>query len=79
MTIESNFANAIATLKKLAPILQPTRSKTKTYHSLYARFFPRAFSKLLVIARNSDWFVALLAPVVIGRSSYCGFGFSTVI
>ena len=28
---------------------------------------------------NSDWFIALFAPVVIGRSNYFGIGFSTVI
>ena len=38
----------------------------------------RAFSKLLV-TRNSDCFIALFAPVVIGKSNYFGVGFSTVI
>ena len=28
---------------------------------------------------NSDWFTALFAPVVIGRSNYFDIGFSTVI
>ena len=32
-----------------------------------------------MIARNCDWFMALFVPVVIGRSTYFGFGFSTVI
>ena len=32
-----------------------------------------------VIAGNCDWFMALSAPVVIGRSNCFGFGFSTVI
>ena len=36
-------------------------------------------SKLRVIARNADWFVALFAPVVIGPSYYFGVGFPTVI
>ena len=31
------------------------------------------------IARNCHWFIALPAPVVIGRSNCFGFGFSTVI
>ena len=43
------------------------------------RDFSRASSKLQVISRNSDWFMALFASVVIGRSSYFGFGFTTVI
>ena len=30
-------------------------------------------------AENSDWFAALFASVVIGRSNYIGIGFSTVI
>ena len=38
------------------------------------REFSRALSKLQVIVRYSDWFIALIAPVVIGQS----FGFSTV-
>ena len=42
-------------------------------------YFSRALSKLQVIAWNSDWFIALFAPVVIGRGYYLGIGFSTVI
>ena len=43
------------------------------------RDFSRALSELQVIARNCDCFIALFAPVVIGRSGCFGFGFSTVI
>ena len=43
------------------------------------RDFSRSLSELHVIARNFDWFIVLSAPVVIGRSNYFGFGFSTVI
>ena len=43
------------------------------------RDFSRAFSKFQIIARNYDWFIALFAPVVIGRSNCFGFGFATVI
>ena len=61
MTVESNYAVVIATLsdwfKNLVPVFQPMRSKTNS---------SRALSKLHVIARNSDWFFALCAPVVIG-------------
>ena len=30
-----------------------------------------------VIARNSDWFMALFAPVVIGRNNYFGIAFDS--
>ena len=43
------------------------------------RDFSRALSELQVIARIYDWFIALFAPVVTGRSNCFGFGFSTVI
>ena len=43
------------------------------------RHFSRALSELHAIARNFDWFIALSAPVVIGRSNCFGFSFSTVI
>lgn len=36
--------------------------------------FSRALSKLQVTTRNSDWFVALFASVVIGGSNYFGNG-----
>ena len=34
---------------------------------------------LQVIAKNSDWLIALLTPDLIGSSNYCGIGFSTVV
>ena len=40
------------------------------------RIFPRALSKLQVIDRNSDWFIA---HVEINLSNYFAIGFSTVI
>jgi len=43
------------------------------------RDFSRPLSNLQVIAKNSDWFIALFAPLVIGLRYYLGFGFSTVI
>jgi len=80
MSVESNYVIAIATpsdwLKRLASVFQPMRSKTKTNCT---PDFSRALSELHVIARNCDWFIALFAPVVIGRSNCFGFGFSTVI
>jgi len=39
----------------------------------------RALIKLPVIARNSDWFIALFNPVEIGQRNYFGIGFSTVV
>ena len=71
MTVESNYVIAIATLsdwlKRLAPVFQPMRNKTKTNLTMYGDF-TRPLSELLVISGNSDWFIALFAPVVIGRS-----------
>ena len=43
------------------------------------RDFSRSLSELQVIATNCDWFIALFDPVVIGRSNWFDFGFSTVI
>ena len=72
MTVESNYVIANATLsdwlKRLAPVFQPMRSKPKSIAPC-TRHFSRALSELKVIARNCDWFIALSAPVVIGRSN----------
>ena len=82
MNVESNYAIAIATLgdwlKRLAPVFQPMRSKTKPIAPC-TRDISRASGALQVIARNCDWFMELFVPVVIGRSNSFGFGFSTVI
>ena len=73
MTVESNYVIAIAKQfsnqweAKPKPIAPCTRD------------FSHTSSELQVIARNCDWFIALPAPVVIGRSNCFGFGFSTVI
>ena len=40
---------------------------------------PGVASEVQVTASNSDWFNALFAPVVIGRSINFAIGFSTVI
>ena len=80
MTVERNNATAIATPcdrpKSLAPVFQSTRRKT---NNLSKRNFSRALSKLQVIAKSFDWFIALFAPAVIGRGNYFGICFSTVI
>ena len=81
MTVESNYVIAIATLsdwlKRLAPVFPPT-AKSKPFAPC-TRDFSRALSELQVIARNCDWFIALSAPIVIGRSNCFGFGFSTAL
>ena len=81
MNVESNCVITIAALsdwlKRLAPVFQPMRHKTKTNCTMYD--FSRASGVLQVIARNCDWFMELFVPVVIGRSYCFGFGFSTVI
>ena len=64
-TVEIDYAIVIAMLSdwlKTLPGFQPMRSKAKT-NALWA-------IQLQVIARNSDWFITLFAPVVIGRSNY---------
>ena len=46
---------------------------------LVPAIFPR-FGQVTGNGRNSDWFMAMFAPVMIGQSSnYSGIGFSTVI
>ena len=37
--------------------------------------FSHNLSKLQAMARNSDWFIVLFVPVVIGRINYFGIGF----
>ena len=82
MTVESNCAIAIATLsdwlKNFAPVFQPMRCKTQPI-SPCTRDVSRVLSKLRVIARNSDWFTALSAPVAIGRITHFRIAFWTVI
>ena len=57
MTIESNYAIAIAMLgdwfKNLGPVYQPMRRKTKANRDLHDRF-SRTLSKLHGIATNFD-------------------------
>ena len=77
MTVESNYVIAIG-LKASRQFFNQWEAKPKPIAPC-TRDFSRAFSELQVIARNSDWFIALSAPVVIGRSNCFGFGFSTVI
>ena len=63
-------------LTKHGPLFQPKRSKTKTNRDLHAHALALCASIIHVIASSSCWFMSLFAPVVIGHSSYCGFGFT---
>ena len=90
MTVKRNnitqlqfIAMLIDWLNNLSPI-QPMKSKTKTDNmEACACYFSFALSKFCLIARNSDWFITLFAPVVINQSNnnyyYFGISFSTVI
>ena len=84
MIVEIKYVIAIVTLsdwlKRLAPVFQPMRSKTQTKPiTACMRDFSRALSELQVIARNCDRFIALSAPVVIGRSRAVFKGLSKII
>lgn len=54
-------------LKNLAPGLQSMSARTCD--------FSRTLRKLQIIAKGSDWFIALFASVVIGWSGYFGVSF----
>ena len=65
-------------LKDSRQFFNQWESKSKPI-ALCTRHFSRAPSELqVIIARSCDWFIALTAPVVIGRSNCFGLGFSTV-
>ena len=81
MTVEINYAIAIAIMigLKISRQLFSQREPKQNQTAACTRDFSRALNKLQIIARNSDWLIALLTPVVIGQSNYFGIGFSTVI
>jgi len=66
-------------LKKLAPLSQPIRRKTKTNRDLLARVFPHLAPIACLLDLISDWFILCFVPVVIGQSNCFGFGFTTLI
>ena len=72
MTVESNYGIEIATLgdwlENIAPVYQPMKRKRKTI-AICTRNFSRALNKLHGIATKLDWFIALFAQAVIGRSN----------
>ena len=56
----------------LAKICNQWEAKPKSNHTLYStcmRNFSGALRKSQVISSNSDWFILLLAPVMIGQSN----------
>ena len=78
MTVESNYAIAVATLSdwfnSLAPVYQPMRRKIDQDHSRLARAnFPA-----IGIVTNLNWFISLFARAVIGQSYYFGVCFTTL-
>ena len=85
MTVESNFAIAIATSKVIGlkisrQFFNQWEAKQKAVAaSSCTRDFSRSLNKWQVIVRNSDRLIALFARVLIGRSDYFVIGFSTVI
>ena len=60
--------------EKISPSFSTNEKQIQNQSYHVHGMFSRAFGKLQVIARNSGWFIALLAPVVIGRSNYPGIG-----
>ena len=72
MTVKIDYTITIAKLsdwlKNPTLVSQPMRNKTKTNRILYAIFFP-CFDQVTGIS-NSDWFIALFAPVLTSWSNY---------
>ena len=76
------YAWQLAKKKILVPLFQSMTSTPKTKHTLCCLcmgFFSCTLSKLQLVARNSDWFIPLFAPLVFGRSNYFCISYSTVI
>ena len=78
MTVESNYVigllRLVIDLKDLRQFFNQWEAKPKPIAPC-TRDSSRALSELQIIARNCDWFIALFAPVVIGRSNCLGFGY----
>ena len=72
------FLRSLIGLKDSCQFFNEWESKPRPIAPCTRDFF-RVSSELQLIARNCDWFIALSAAVVIGRSNCFGFGFSTVI
>ena len=76
MTVESN--DVIAKVMKTRASFSTNDKLNQNQITPCTRDSSRALTELQIIARKCDWFIALFAPVVIGRSNCFGFGFSTV-
>ena len=78
LTVESDYEIVIATLgdwlTNPATVFQRTRGKTNSPIALWTRGFSRALSKLQVIPRNSQWFIALFAEFAISPRNYFRIG-----
>ena len=80
LSVESNCAIALSTrgdwLKISRQFINQWNGKPIT---TCTRDFSRALSKLHGIVTNLDWFIAMFAPAVIGRSNnYFGICFTTL-
>ena len=80
MTVKSNNTITIATLgwEILCQFFNQREAKPKPIAPC-THDFSCSLGKLQVIARNSDWFIALFAPIVIGWSDNFGVVYSTDI
>ena len=68
------FLRSLIGLKDSCQFFNEWESKPKPIAPCTRDFF-RVSSELQLIARNCDWFIALFAAVVIGRSNCFGLGF----
>ena len=63
--------------KSIVPVMFINQSKGKPKPMVpHMRNFSRPLSKLHGIATNSEWFIVLFAPAMIGRSNYFGICFT---
>ena len=69
------FHLPVSDLFKLTKYFTLSSKQNQNQSHLVRAIFPARVSKLRVIPWNSDWFIVLFAPVVIGRSNYFGSGF----
>ena len=75
MSVESSVANTLTwftALCNLLPKFAPNKSR-------FARTpFSRSRRRLHEFTSGFDWLIVLFASIVIGQSSYSGFGFKTL-
>ena len=61
---------------KICASFSTNENQTKTNRGSLARVFPHLAS-VTCYASDSDWFIALLTSVVIGKTNYLSFGFTS--